>query len=87
MLRVSYKPSFVRKLNALPEDLREEVIKKIALFKDPNNHRVLRVHKLKGGLTGTFGFSVNFKYRIIFEYESKGIAILLAIGDHHVYDE
>lgn len=87
MLKVGYKPSFLRALNALDPTLQEEVIEKIELFKDRKNHPILRVHKLKGRLSGTWSFSVNFKYRIIFQYLDKKTALLLDIGDHRVYDE
>ncbi|MBI2005043.1 hypothetical protein HYS79_02715 [Patescibacteria group bacterium] len=51
------------------------------------NHEWLHVHKLKGPLAGRRGFSVNYRYRIVFSYtdKSKGEVILLAVGDHEVY--
>lgn len=85
MLRVYLKPSFVRQFDKLPPELQEEAVEKIELFEDPKQHRSLRVHKLKGALAGKYSFSVNFRYRILFEYESKKVVVLLAIGDHDVY--
>lgn len=85
MLRVYLKPSFVRQFDALPPELQEEAVEKIELFEDPKQHRSLRVHKLKGALAEKYSFSVNFRYRILFEYESKKVVVLLAIGDHDVY--
>ncbi len=86
-MEVAYKPVFLRQMNKLSETLREEAIEKIELFKNPENHVHLRVHKLKGELEGRFSFSVNYRYRIVFVWEIKNTsAILLAIGDHAVYD-
>lgn len=69
----------------LEKSLQDEVFEKIELLKSTENHRVLKVHKLHGELRNCFGFSVNYKIRIVFEYESKNSVILLAIGDHDIY--
>ncbi len=85
MLRISFKPSFVREVNALPVSLQQEVLEKIELFKDRKKHASLRVHKLHGPFRHCFSFSVNYQIRIVFEYASKSEAILLGIGDHDIY--
>ena len=86
MLQVHFKPSFIRQVNRLPKALQDELIEKIALFKNSRNHRALRVHKLHGHLKDCYGFSVNFRFRVVFEYTSKTEAVLLAIGDHSMYE-
>lgn len=85
---VSYTPSFVRTLKSLPPELIEEALEKIELFRDPNNHDRLKVHKLGGRMKGRFSFSVNYKTRIVFAYlkTSPKEALLHTIGDHDVYD-
>ena len=85
MLVILFKPTFVRKYQKLELQLQEEILEKIGLFKDPKNHKRLRVHKLTGQLSGRDRFSVNYKFRIVFSYLSKKEAILLAIGDHDIY--
>lgn len=82
---VFYTPQFVRQLHKLEKDLQNEAIEKITLFRDLENHRLLGVHKLRGALVGRSSFSVNYKYRILFQYLSKEEVALLAIGDHEVY--
>lgn len=86
MLAVSFKASFIRKINKIDEDLRVEAIEKIDLLKDIQNHRILKVHKLRGPLAGLSSFSVNYRTRIVFEYISKNEVALLSIGDHDVYN-
>lgn len=86
VLNVYFKASFIRRLNALNESLKEEVMEKIGLLKNTDNHRSLKVHKLHGPLAGLFSFSVNYRTRIVFEYVSKKEVALLAIGDHDVYE-
>lgn len=82
---VSYKPSFVREFKKLPPELQEEALIKIKAFKDTQNHKQLKVHKLKGKLSKFYSFSVTYSHRVVFMYESKSEVVLLAIGDHSVY--
>jgi mRNA-degrading endonuclease YafQ of YafQ-DinJ toxin-antitoxin module len=88
MLEVEYAPEFIRTWKKLPEDLQDEAIDRIELFKDRTHHAMLKVHKLSGRQKGKWSFSVNFKYRIIFMYArgDKNTAQLLDIGDHSVYE-
>ena len=84
-MKIAYTPAFDRQLHALDETLQSDVIEKITLFKNPTNHRQLRVHKLHGKLKGRLSFSVSYRLRIVFKYLSKNEAVLLAVGDHEVY--
>ena len=72
-------------VNALEAALVAEVLEKIELFKAPENHEALKVHKLKGKFSDCYSFSVNYKFRIVFEYSGKRQATLLLVGDHDVY--
>lgn len=85
MMTIVYRPMFLRQYDKLPRDLQEEVKEKVALFAHDPRHPSLRAHKLKGRLRGSSSFSVNYKYRIVYEYESKNRVALLAVGDHDVY--
>jgi len=85
MIKIGYKTSFVRQFDVLEENLQVEVLEKIELFKNPQNHRQLKVHKLHGELKNSYSFSVNYKIRIVFEYLSKDEVALLTIGDHKIY--
>ena len=84
-LLVSYKPTFIRRLKKLELGVQNDAFEKIMQLKDARHHHALGVHKLHGTLAGTHAFSVNFKYRIVFQYFSKTEVVLLAIGDHEVY--
>jgi len=87
-MEVLYTPGFLRMLKALPGALQEEVIEKVEYFKEESKHTTLKVHKLRGRLKGRYSFSVNYKTRIVFQYVGKPKeALLLAIGDHDVYDK
>ncbi len=85
VLNITYKPVFLRQYKKLPKSLQEEVKEKLALFHTDYAHPSLHTHKLRGALKGSYSFSVNYSYRIIFEFESKHTVVLLAIGDHDIY--
>ncbi len=85
MLKILYKPTFVRQYKKLSPALQEEIKEKISLFQEDPKHPFLKTHKLKGPLKDFFSFSVNYEYRIIFQYESKNQATLLAVGNHDIY--
>jgi mRNA-degrading endonuclease YafQ of YafQ-DinJ toxin-antitoxin module len=85
MLTLRYKPSFVRAFAKLPAALQYEALERVEQFKNPAHHHPLRVHKLHGALKGFYSFSVTYSHRIVFQYESKTMAVLVAIGDHDVY--
>jgi mRNA-degrading endonuclease YafQ of YafQ-DinJ toxin-antitoxin module len=72
-------------MKKLEKELIDEVFEKIDLFKDVKNHKLLKVHKLHGKFSKYFSFSVNYKTRIVFEYETKNEVVFLAIGDHDLY--
>ena len=86
MLTISFKASFAREFNKLEKNLRDEVLSKMNLFKNPLNHEMLKVHKLHGRMKNMWSFSVNYKTRIVFNYESKKEVAFLAIGNHRVYN-
>ncbi len=86
-MQVAFAPQFRRQFKKLPKPLQEEALAKIETFGDAGNHAALRVHKLGGKLHGRLSFSVNYRYRILFLWEVPNkSAILLAIGDHAVYE-
>jgi mRNA-degrading endonuclease YafQ of YafQ-DinJ toxin-antitoxin module len=45
----------------------------------------LKTHKLKGKLKEFWSFSVNYSFRIVFEFIKKDEVIFYDIGDHRIY--
>lgn len=82
---IQYKPSFVRKFKKANPLLQEEILETIELLKDSKNHDKLRVHKLKGQLKDFHSCSVNYKHRIVIQFQKGTIIILLEVGDHSIY--
>lgn len=81
-IEIQYAPNFIRMYKRLHTSLKDEIKEKIELFRLAENHTHLKVHKLNGVLNNTYSFSVNYKIRVVFEYENKNLANLLYVGDH-----
>lgn len=84
-MRFFYTPSFVRQYKGLEENLKAEVRLKIEMFKKNVRDPSLKTHKLQGKLQGRFSFSINYRYRIVFCYDSPDEIAFLDVGDHDVY--
>jgi addiction module RelE/StbE family toxin len=84
MIDIVYAPSFLREFKKLPKPLQQESKDAIKSFVNKKNLKKLHVHKLKGTLAGRYSFSINFHYRIVFQYLSKDSVAFLAIGDHSI---
>jgi addiction module RelE/StbE family toxin len=85
VVSIVYAPKFVRQLKKLEPKIRKEAEKKIEIFINKPSNPVLRLHKLHGGLSDCWAFSVNFKFRIVFEVLPGGEYGFLRIDDHDVY--
>lgn len=78
----SYTHRAVRFLRKHPE-LRNQYQKTLELLELNPYHPSLRLHKLKGSLSGLHAVSVNISYRITLEFLVQGKEILpVNIGKH-----
>ena len=84
-MQINYTAKFIRQYSKLDFDLKKELKEKVNLFLDIRNHKQLKIHKLHGKLKSVYGFSINYKIRIVFKYLSKQEAVFLVVGDHDVY--
>lgn len=85
MIEIYFTKSFLKQIKLFTKDLQDEVSEKIELFKNKDNHSLLKVHKLHGKMSDRYSFSVNYKIRIIFIWNVKNEAIFLVLGDHDLY--
>ena len=87
MIKIEYSSYFVRKFKKLEPGAQEEIIEKIGLFQNTQNHIKLKVHKLGGAMKGQWAFSVTFRDRIVFHFNTdKKTAYLLDVGSHDIYE-
>ncbi|MBU2109682.1 type II toxin-antitoxin system mRNA interferase toxin, RelE/StbE family [Patescibacteria group bacterium] len=83
-MKIAHSMRFERAFKKLPISLAEKVIERTLMFeKDPFDPR-LDTHKLHGKLKNQWSFSIDKKYRILFEFNKADI-VFLDIGDHDLY--
>ena len=79
-----YSPKFLRSLKKTNKNLKEEIYEAIDLFKDEDNHKKLKLHKLTGRFDDSYAFSVNSKIRIIVQFSGSNV-YFLELGTHDIY--
>lgn len=58
------------------------ISRRMKLFLEEPFDPQLRTHKLSGKLKGTWGFSINDDYRVLFEFLDKDKVMLIDFGTH-----
>ena len=70
----------------MPKEIKVRAEKREVIFrKDPSDSR-LKTHKLHGSQDGFMSFSVDYSYRIIFEFADADTIIFYEIGAHDIYE-
>lgn len=64
----SFKRAFKTTIKRQPE-LKSKIEAKLRLLADDPYNPILRTHKLKGKLSGTWAFFIEYNCRIIFNFE------------------
>ncbi|MCX6739027.1 MAG: type II toxin-antitoxin system mRNA interferase toxin, RelE/StbE family [Candidatus Parcubacteria bacterium] len=83
---IFYSPKFAREYKKLPEEVKDTAeIKETIFRKDPYDPR-LKTHKLSGEFEGFLSFSINYSYRIIFDFADKNTVRFYRIGTHDIYE-
>lgn len=85
-MNIVYANSFRKSYDRLPQNLKGVAGSKERLFREYPFHMGLRTHKLHGRMDDRWAFSINSKYRIIFEFVSENLVRFLDIGTHDIYD-
>ena len=90
MNRLVWSPGFKRYLKRSIRrrpDLQDKIEHALKLLADDALHPALHTHKLKGDLAGSWACTVDFEYRIVFEFvrdpeTDEEIILLEAVGTH-----
>lgn len=83
-MKIFYHPRFRFSYRQLSEIIQRKAERKERIFRmNPFDPR-LKTHKLHGVLGRLWSFSIDAKYRILFEFDNRDVTFL-DIGDHDVY--
>lgn len=83
-MNIRYHPTFRKNYQKLPDEIKKKAERKEIIFRKNPFMPTLHTHKLHGELSGLWSFSIDRKYRILFELV-KDETIFLDVGDHAVY--
>ena len=84
-MKIFYSSKFAREYKKLPLSVKKIAEKKEESFRKNPFDPKLKTHKLKGNLKGFLSFSVNQKYRIIFEFADSKTIWFHSVGEHSIY--
>jgi len=86
-MKIYYSSKFAREYKKLAKSIKKTAQEKEKIFRaDPFDSR-LKTHKLKGSLAGFWSFSINDRYRIVFEFADKETVWFHSAGDHSIYKQ
>ena len=85
-MKIFYSPHFVRQYKKLPEKVKLLAERRESMFRKDWKDPLLAAHKLKGKFAGLWSFSVDNRYRVIFEFVTENEVYFHEAGDHSVYD-
>jgi len=81
-MEIIYSKYFVKKYKKLPVSIQMKFKERRNIFMEDHHSSILNVHGLRGAYTGKYSFNVTADYRVIFAYESDGVATLIDIDTH-----
>lgn len=84
-MKIYYSSHFSWEYKRLPLNVKKIAEKKEQIFRKNPFDQKLKTHKLKGSLKGFLSFSINQRYRIIFEFVNKNTVWFHSVGDHSIY--
>lgn len=85
-MNIFYTSKFKREYKKLTLEIKKKAETREALFRKEPFASILKTHSLKGVLEGFWSFSVDFSYRIIFEFnDDQTIVIFHSVGTHDIY--
>jgi mRNA-degrading endonuclease YafQ of YafQ-DinJ toxin-antitoxin module len=85
-MKIFYSPKFGRQYKKLPKPIQLLAEKREKIFRKNPFQPTLKTHKLGGKLEEFWSFSIDFKYRIIFEFMPDKTVHFHSVGDHDIYN-
>ena len=84
-MRIYYSSRFAKEYKKLPLKIKLLAEKREKVFRKDPHSVSLKTHKLTGNLKKYWSFSIDYHYRIIFEFKEKNIVWFHSVGTHEIY--
>lgn len=84
-MKIYYSSKFAKEYKKLPRKVKLSAEKKEKVFRNDPFDSQLKTHKLTGRLKEYYSFSIEYQYRIIFEFIKKDVVWFHSVGTHEIY--
>lgn len=84
-MKICYSSKFAKEYKRLPDKIKAKAEEKEKLFRKNPYHSRLKTHKLTGKFKEYWSFSIDYDYRIIFEFVNKDVVWFHSVGTHEIY--
>lgn len=84
-MKIYYSSKFAKEYKRLPKKVKIAAEKREKIFRSNPLDPKLRTHRLSGGLREYHSFSIDYHYRIIFEFVGKETIWFHSVGTHAIY--
>lgn len=84
-MKIYYSSKFAKEYKRLPLRVKIAAERKEKIFRENPRDPRLKTHKLTGKLKEYYSFSIDYQYRIIFEFQEKSIIWFHSVGTHEIY--
>lgn len=85
-MKIYYSKKFAREYKKLPKKIKFIAEKKEKVFRKNPFDMSLKTHKLTGKLKSYWAFSLDYQYRIIFDFTDKDVIWFHSVGTHEIYN-
>lgn len=84
-MKIYYSSKFAKEYRKLPLRIKLLAEEKEKVFRKNPQSPNLKTHKLTGKLKEYYAFSIDYQYRIIFEFVSEKEVWFHSVGTHEIY--
>lgn len=82
---IHYSSKFYKEYKRLSAEIKKQAEKQETIFRQNPFDPRLKTHRLIGNLKNFWSFSIDYKTRIIFEFESENTVWFHSVGSHDIY--
>lgn len=84
-MKIYYSRKFAKEYRRLPKKIKLAAERKENIFRNDPFDPQLKTHKLTGKLKDSWSFSIDYHYRIIFEFKDENTIWFHSVGTHGIY--
>ncbi|MBU2109500.1 type II toxin-antitoxin system mRNA interferase toxin, RelE/StbE family [Patescibacteria group bacterium] len=84
-MKIKTSTLFEKHYKKLPRNIKNQAEEKEKIFRENPFNLILKTHKLSGKEKESWGFWINYSYRIKFIFLNDDEVLFLDIGTHDIY--